>query len=245
MEKHKPTVDPTSLEMPDVLPILPLHGFVFFPGMGFPLQVASDSSKQLIDEALLGDRMIGLVPSKKEQVADDDSLSGDDLYEVGVVAYIHKLTKVEEGYYQVLVSGTKKLSVVEYVSEKPYMKARVVEVPMDYPEEDKELEALILGIRSQFKKLVELVQLPEEMLATVNALTDPYHIGYLVTSQLNLKIVDEQEILEIVDADKMLHRVALELGKRLETAEMSNKLQADIKKDIDGKQREFFLNQGI
>jgi len=245
MEQQKTNVDPTSLQMPEVLPILPLHGFVFFPGMGFPLQVASESSKQLIDDALLGDRMIGLVPSRREQSADDDTLKGDDLYTIGVVAYIHKLTKVEEGYYQVLVSGTKKLSVVEYISEQPYMKARVVEVPMEYSEDDKELEAMMLGIRSQFKKLVELIQLPEEMLATVNALTDPFHIGYLVTSQLNLKIVDEQNILEIVEVDKMLHRVALELGKRLETAEMSNKLQADIKKDIDGKQREFFLRQQL
>ena len=241
--QQEPSVDPASLQVPETLPILPLHGFVFFPGMGFPLQVASDSSKQLIDDALLGNRMIGLVPSRKEQTPDDDTLSGDDLYRIGVVGYIHKLTKAEEGYYQVLVSGTRKLSTVEYTSEQPYLEARVAEVPMNYNEEDKKLEALILGIRSQFKKLVELTQLPPEMLATVNALTDPYHIGYLVTSQLNLKIVDEQEILEIVEVDLMLHRVARELSKRLETVEMSQKLQDDIKKDIDGKQREFFLRQ--
>ena len=242
-KKQKPSIDPTSLQMPETLPILPLHGFVFFPGMGFPLQVASDSSKQLIDDALLGDRMIGLVPSRKEQTSADEIVTGEDLYRIGVVGYIHKLTKAEEGFYQVLVSGTHKLSVVEYTSEQPYLSARVAEVPMDYPEEDKKLEAMLLGIRSQFKKLVELTQLPQEMLATVNALTDPYHIGYLVTSQLNLKIIDEQEILEIFEVDVMLHRVAQELTKRLETVEMSNKLQADIKKDIDGKQREFFLRQ--
>ena len=245
MEEKNTNVDPTNLQMPETLPILPLHGFVFFPGMGFPLQVASDSSKQLIDDALLGDRMIGLVPSRKEQTATDEIVRGDDLYQIGVVGYIHKLTKAEEGYYQVLVSGTYKLSIVEFTGEQPYLQARVAEVPMEFDEGDKKLEAMILGIRSQFKKFVELSELPQEMLATVNALTDPYHIGYLVTSQLNLKIVDEQEILELVEVDVMLHRVARELNKRLETVEMSNKMQADIKKDIDGKQREFFLRQQL
>jgi ATP-dependent Lon protease len=245
MEEKKENVDPTSLQIPESLPILPLHGFVFFPGMGFPLQVASDSSKLLIDDALLGDRMIGLVPSRKEQTASDELVHGEDLYQVGVVGYIHKMTKAEEGYYQVLVSGTHKLSIVEYTSEQPYLQARVAKIPMEYVQEDKQLEAMLLGIRSQFKKFVELSELPQEMLATVNALTDPYHIGYLVTSQLNLKIVDEQEILEIVDVDVLLNRVALELGKRLETVEMSKKMQADIKKDIDGKQREFFLRQQL
>jgi ATP-dependent Lon protease len=244
-EHQQSTIDPTSLQVPATLPILPLHGFVFFPGMGFPLQVASDSSKQLIDEALLADRMIGLVLSRKDQKTADETITSDDLYRIGVVGYIHKLTKSEEGQYQVLVSGTRKFTLNEFSREQPYMIARVSEQPMDFNGEDKKLEALILGIRTQFKRLVELSQLPQEMLATVNALTDPFHIGYLVASQLNLKIVDEQEILEIVEVDIMLHRVARELGKRLETVEMSNKLQEDIKKDIDHKQREFFLRQQL
>ena len=242
---QEPTVDPTSLQVPEILPILPLHGFVFFPGMGFPLQVVSESSRQLIDDALLADRMIGLVLSRKEQKPGDDTITPDDLNRIGVVGYIHKLTKSEDGQYQVLVSGTRKFSIVEYNRDQPYMVAQVSEQAMDFNEEDKKLEALIFGIRNQFKKLVELSQLPREMLATVNALTDPFHIGYLVVSQLNLKLVDEQKILEIVEADVMLHHVARELGKRLETVEMSNKLQEDIKKDIDHKQREFFLRQQL
>jgi ATP-dependent Lon protease len=249
MENQEPTkdtnIDPASLQVPETLPILPLHGFVFFPGMGFPLQVASDSSKQLIDDALIGNRMIGLVPSRKEQKSADDPVTGEDLFKVGVVGYIHKLTKAEEGFYQVLVSGTRRFNITDFVSDSPYMVAEVVEIPMEYDEEDKKIEAMLLGLRNEFKRLVELTQLPQEMLATVNALTDPYHIGYLITSQLNLKIVDEQEIIEIVEVDVMLHRVAQELNKRLETVEMSNKLQEDIKKDIDSKQREFFLRQQL
>ena len=54
-------LDPTQLELPESLPIMPLHGFVFYPGMGFPLQGSSETSKQLIDDVLLGDPMVGLV----------------------------------------------------------------------------------------------------------------------------------------------------------------------------------------
>ena len=242
-ENQEAMSDPTSLPTPETVPILPLHGFVFFPGMGFPLQVAGESSQQLVDEALLGDQMIGLVLCHKKVQSDDDVITGEDMHGIGVVGYIHKLTKGENGVYQVLVSGLRKMEVVEYTSEQPYLVSRIADIPMEPKEEDEEIEALLLGIRSQFKKLVKLIELPEEMLATVNAITDPYHIGYLVSSQLSLKIDEEQEILEIVEVDVMLHRVALELGKRLATAEMSDKLQQDIKKDIDGKQREFFLRQ--
>ncbi len=240
--QEKP-VDPLSLPVPKVLPILPLHGFVFYPGMGFPLQIGSESSKKLVDEALLGDRMVGLVPAHKETASAED-IHPDDLYQIGVVGYIHKLTKAEEGFYQVLISGTKKIRVVEFIQEEPYLQARVEEVPMQVIE-DKKIEALILNIRNQFQKLVRLSQLPPEMVTTVNALSDPFHIAYLVTSQLNLKIEEEQQILEIEDLGELLHEVAHKLNDRLETAEMSDQLQKSMKKDIDQKQREFFLRQQL
>ena len=243
-EQQEGKVDPTTLQVPEVLPVLPLHGFVFYPGMGFPLQVGSESSKQLIDDALLGDRMVALVPSRLEQASGGEDIGENDLYRVGVVGYIHKLTKSEEGYYQVLVSGTRKIELIEFVQTDPYLKARVAEIPMEVVE-NKKIEALLFNIRSQFQKLVSLTQLPQEMVTTLNALTDPFYVAYLVTSQLNLKIEDEQEILEIRPLEDLLHRVARELTKRLETVEMSKQLQESIKKDMDDRQREFFLRQQL
>ena len=240
--EEKP-VDPLTLPVPAILPILPLHGFVFYPGMGFPLQIGSESSKKLVDEALLGDRMVGLVPGRKEKAVTEE-LGADDLYQVGVIGYIHKLTKADEGYYQVLISGTKKIKIIEFTQVDPYLKAKVEEIPMEI-KENKKIEALVLNIRNQFQKLVKLTQLPQEMLATVNALSDPFHIAYLVTSQLNLKIEDEQKIIEIRELDELLHQVARHLNKRLETAEMSDELQKSMKKDMDKKQREFFLRQQL
>ena len=237
-------MDPAQLEVPGLLPILPLHGFVFYPGMGFPLQVSSDSSKQLIDDALLGDRMIGLVPSRREQTRDDDILGPEDLYTIGVVGYLHKLNKAPEGYYQILVSGTKKIAITGFVDSQPYLKAKVAEIPMEIVE-DKKTEALVLTIRTQFQKLVGATELPQELVATINSLANPFYVAYLVSSQLNLKIDMEQEILEITPLHDLLHRVATELAKRLETVEMSNQLQASMKKDMDERQREFFLRQQL
>ncbi|MCI5226721.1 MAG: endopeptidase La, partial [Candidatus Electrothrix sp. AX2] len=241
-QKNKPQ-DPTLLPIPKEVPILPLHGFVFFPGMGFPLQIASSTSKQLVDEAMQGDRMVGLVLCHKKQVAEDETISSADLHRVGAVGYIHKVSKTEEGYYQVLVSGIHKLTVNAFTREVPYIKGEISILPMELNEQDSETEALVLGIRKEFRKLGDLINLPAEIMATMDAINDPFHVGYLVTSQLSLRVNKEQEILEIVEVNLMLHRVARELNRRVNTAEMSNKLQEDIKKDIDGKQREFFLRQ--
>jgi ATP-dependent Lon protease len=235
-------VDPATLAVPEILSLLPLHGFVFFPGMGFPLQVADESSKQLIDDALLGDRMIGLVSTRKKAPEDMGHITEDDLYRVGVIGYIHKLSKEKGGYYHVVVSGTKKIEIVKVVETTPFHRATVLEVPMVW-NESQQGQAMIHSLRTQFAQLVQLMEMPKELGLTLNSLDNPFHISYLVTTQLNLKVEEEQEILEIRDFEVLLKRVMLELSKRLETLETSQKLQESVKKDIEGRQREFFLRQ--
>ena len=62
----KMNVNPADLPIPEELPVLPLNDFVFFPGMGFPLQISNEHSRQLIDDALLKDRLIAVVSSHKK-----------------------------------------------------------------------------------------------------------------------------------------------------------------------------------
>ena len=243
-EKKKEPVDIAELPVPEILPILPIHGFVFFPGMGFPLQVVSESSKKLIDEAILKDHLIGIVAHRPGD-AKSQPISPDELYEIGVVGYIHKLLKAgTDGVYQVLVSAVKKIRVDEFVQQKPYLKARVKLVQMEQAN-DTEEEAAVLNLRNLFRELAERAQLAPELLMTISSLDNPFYICYLIVSQLNLSNEEEQEILEIEDVKPLLHRTGKELNKRLETVKMSNEIQKSIKEDMDEKQREYFLRQQL
>ena len=237
-------VNPEDLPIPEELPVLPLNDFVFFPGMGFPLQVSNEHSRQLIDDALLKDRLLAVVSHKKINEKEPTKELSEHLYSIGVACYIHKLIKSPEGFYQVVMSAVKKIRILEYTAQEPYLKARTEVIDMK-SEDDKEVEAHILNLRNQFKKLVTLSKLPPELYMTVAAITDPYHIAYLVASQLNLPLDEEQLILEIGELKEMLHKVAEELAKRLETVEMSNNIQKAVKEDMDDKQREFFLRQQL
>jgi ATP-dependent Lon protease len=237
-------VNPAELPIPGELPVLPLNDFVFFPGMGFPLQVSNKNSKQLIDDALLHDRLIAVVSHKKVSEKEPPRELSGQLYAIGVVCYIHKLIKSPEGFYQVVMSAVKKVRILDYTAQEPYLKAKVEVIEMPVVE-DKEVEAHVLNLRNQFKKLVTLSQLPPELYMTVMAVTDPFHIAYLIASQLNLAVEEEQAILEIDELKDMLRKVAEELAKRLETVEMSNQIQKAVKEDMDEKQREFFLRQQL
>lgn len=241
---QKKNVDPSQLHVPDELAILPLHGFIFFPGMGFPLQVKSPSSKQLIDDILLGERLLGLVAHK--QLEDDqDQVKPENLYSIGVVGYIHKLVKGDEGAYHVLTSGFKKIKIKEYIQTDPYLKAKIEVIEPTDDKIDQETEALVLNLKTQFKKLAVLTNLPPELSMTVESLENPYHLAYLISSQLHLSPDEEQSVLELENLKDMLRKVTKDLNKRLETAQMSQDIQKSAKEDIDKKQKEFFLRQQL
>ncbi|KPK30846.1 MAG: peptidase [Nitrospira bacterium SG8_35_1] len=240
----KANVNPAELPIPEELSVLPLSDFVFFPGMGFPLQVSNEHSRQLIDDALLHDRLIAVVSHKKDADKEHAEELSVHLFSIGVVCYIHKLIKAPEGFYQVVMSAVKKIRILEYTAREPYLKARVEVIEMKVAD-DKEVDAHVLNLRNQFKKMVTLSQLPPELYMTVMAITDPFHLAYLIASQLNLALEDEQAILELDDLKAMMRKVAAELAKRLETLEMSNQIQKAVKEDMDEKQREFFLRQQL
>ncbi len=240
-DNNHSSIDPTEMEISPELAVLPLQSFVFFPGMGFPLQVQDEASKKLIDETILTERIFALV-TYHEDLPPNEKATPHNLYNVGVAGYIHKLIKNKDESYQILVSGIRKIRIDEYTEEEPYLRAKISILDMEV-KSSKEIEALTLTLSNQFKYLVELSRLPPELIMTMDSLSDPFHIAYLTTSQLHLKVSAEQEILELEEIKPLLRRVAKELASRLETIEMSAEIQKSVKSDIDGKQREYFLRQ--
>jgi len=239
-------VNPEDIPVPEYLPILPLQGFVFFPGMGFPLQIVHPGSKALIDEALLKDRLIAMVVHrpKKNKGKQTHPVQAKDLFTVGTLGYIHKLVKGKDDTYQVLVSAVKKIRVVKFKQIEPFHIAAIETIPMEIVKNQK-IDALVLNLQNQFKQMAGLSQLPEELVMTIMSLDDPFHASYLVGSQLGLALEDEQALLEIEEITELLEKVTLELNKKLETLEVSQEIQKNIKEDINKKQREFFLRQQL
>ena len=242
-EKKGVNVTPSDLPIPDELPVLPIHGFVFFPGMGFPLHLSSVPSKQLIDDALLSDRLVAIVTHKKIEHP-TKVMDTATLYSVGVLGYIHKMIKSQDGAYQILTSGVRKIRVLEFTQLEPYHRARVEPLEMN-EESDREMEALLHNLRSQFKRLIELSNLAPELNLTLISTQNPFFVAYLVVSQLNLSLAEEQEFLEIEELKELLHRTTRKLNDHMETVEMGHEIQKNVQENVDKQQREFYLRQQL
>jgi ATP-dependent Lon protease len=228
--------------LPDALPVLPLRETVTYPDTLTPLAVGQERSIKLVNDVLSGDRMLAMVASKDPEL---DAPGPDDLYGVGVAGTVARMMKVPDGTLRILVQGSERIRITGYVSEQPYLVARIEEVP-DELEPSTELEALTRNVQSTFTQIIEAIPyLPEELQLAVANLDEPSALSHLIAGALRIATEEKQELLETVDVNRRLRRLSEILTRELEVVQLGSKIQSQVESEIDKGQREYFLRQQL
>ncbi|MFA5836429.1 MAG: endopeptidase La [Bellilinea sp.] len=235
-------VEESTVKLPDVLPILPLRGLVVYPQTGVPLTIGQPRSIRLVDDVVVGDRMIGLIASKDPE---QENPGPENLYQIGTAALIHRLFRAPDGTIRLLVQGISRFKVTEYTSLEPYLQAKVEAHP-EAAEEGLEVDALARNVRDQFGHIAEMIpSMPRELVASIASLTDPLATVYSIANLQRMEIADAQEILEVDSISAKLHKLVTLLTRESEVLELSQKIQKEARSEIDKVQREYFLREQL
>ncbi len=231
-------------DIPEILSILPLRNTVLFPGVVIPITAGRDKSIQLINDANKGDKVIGVVAQRDEDVEDPTS---EDIYKTGVVAQILRVLKMPDGNTTVIIQGKKRFKINELIQEQPYLKARVQEAIEDKDVDDpKEFSAIIDSVKEQALEVIkENPMLPTEAsFAIKNIQSDSFLVNF-ISSNMDLSVMQKQVVLE---KDNLKERALLtlkNLNKELQKLQLRNDIQSKTRSDLDQKQREYYLNQQL
>jgi ATP-dependent Lon protease len=232
----------TAEPLPDALPILPLRETVTYPDTLTPLAVGQERSIKLVNDVLSGNRMLAMVASKDSE---NDAPGPGDLYGVGVAGTVARMMKVPDGTLRILVQGSERIRILDYVTEEPYLVARIEAMP-DVIEQSTELEALTRNVQSTFSEIIEAIPyLPEELQLAVANLDDPSALSHLISGALRISTEEKQELLEAVDVTRRLRRLSEILARELEVVQLGSKIQSQVESEIDKGQREYFLRQQL
>ena len=231
----KPTV-------PSELGLLPVSNTVVFPYLVVPLQVNRPSSIALVDEALLGNRMIGLFTQKD---ATEIEREFPEVYNVGTAVSILKMQRYPDSSMMVLVQGVARIRILEMMATKPFPKARVEELPVVIPE-SVETEALSRSLQRQFEEIISLVPtLSDELQIALSNTQDPSKLSDFMASNLNLEVQEKQELLSLFDVQARMHRLTELLARELQVAKLGSKIQDRVQSEMGKSQREYFLREQL
>lgn len=227
-------------KIPELLPILPIRGTVIYPTMVIPLLVAREKSVQMIQEILEGNRILGLVAQKYPEQENPDF---EDIYSIGVAAQIIKMIKMPDDAIRIMIEAICRIRVEEFLISEPYFLAKISPV-FDTVKKTRRQDAISRNIKDLFQKLVTMsANLPKELNSIVQNITDPGKLADIISSSLNLALEERQELLEIIDIGARLKKLNILLNREIEIQELGNRIQNQIKDEMDKSQKEYFIRQ--
>jgi ATP-dependent Lon protease len=233
-------------DIPASLPILPLKKTVVFPHIPMPLAVGRPASVRLIDDAMVKDKLIGLVAEKNGGEEEEGEETGaKDLHEVGTAAVIQKLLKYPDGTLRVLVAGLHRIRITRIVSRDPYLVADV-QVLKEVSEKSIEFEALTKNLVNQIAKMLSLMPIvSDEIGVALMNVESPSRLTDMGAALLVRDTAKKQEFLATLSVKERLRKLTRHISREIELMEVGSRIQEQVQGEMEKGQREFMLRQQL
>ncbi len=243
-EGGRPTIEVggngQQIVIPDSLPILPLRNLVVFPGTVMPLNIGRPKSRALLEEVMPGSKLIGVVAQK---AAEDEDPSVEDMHRIGTVCMILKLFRLPDGNQSIIVHGHNRFRLHGLSQEDPFHVGEIQPLADSQPG-GAEAEALVGSVREQARRLIELSpNTPDEAQQVLDNIQTAGALADFLAANLPGDPDERQEVLETLNVGKRLRLVADRLARQLDVLELQDKIQSQVKSNIDKTQRRFFLQE--
>ena len=224
----------------ETLPLLAIRNTVIFPVLAFPINVGRTKSLESVHRSMDGDRMLGIVAQQDGSVEDPEP---DELHPMGTMVKILKSVKMPGNKLNVIIQGLNRFRVIEYTQTEPYLEAKV-ELIEEETLTGVEVEALLVNLREHAQKIIELSpNIPSEASFLVRSIDNPGILTDIVASNLSIGVDEKQTLLETLDVRERLEAVIALITKEIQVLELSNKIQSEVKGEMDKAQREYYLRE--
>jgi len=234
----------------DVLIILPVSNTVLFPGVVLPIAISGNAALAAAQEAVRTQRRVGLLLTASGAAAPNEAQADaapgpETLHHVGTAASIVRFITAPDGTHHLIAQGEERFTVLDYVSREPFLVARI-EIHKEPAVLDREVEARGLNLREKALEAVQLLpQAPGELVNAVRSIESIPMLADMVTSFMDLKAAEKQEILATYDLKTRLDRVLALLGRRIEVLKVSRQIDEKTREAFDERQKEAVLRERL
>ena len=235
--------DREAIVIPETLPIIPVRNTVFFPHQFIPLAIGRPKSIKLIESALRGDSIIGVVAQRDGTV---DDPSPDDLYQIGTIARILKVIDLPDGSKSAFIQGINRFKTEKFIQTDPFFIAEVEVMEDVQPKDPIKVEAFTTNLKNQFQQASDLApEITTEHQAMISNIQEPGIIADIVIAFSNIPVNEKQEILQTIEIEERLNKSTYIFNKYLQTLELGKKIQNEVQDEISRGQREMYLRQQL
>lgn len=220
--------------------VLPLRATVVFPGAVVPILVGRDRSRALVAALLDGDEARLVVTSTR---SDRDEPAPSDLAEVGTLVRIVQVVRFPDGNFRLVVRGEERVAIGPYTQTHPFLRADVTPLISTNPGGAR-VEALQRNVTASFARLVQLTPyLSDQQADAVAETSDPGDLADAVAGALDLDLETRQDLLETLDVEDRLTKIARITAQELEIVEVGTRIKQEVASELEQGRREAILRR--
>lgn len=234
----------SELDIPDVLPVLPVRGITIYPYVIMPIFVQQEQAIAAVDAALSKERQIVILGQRDQN---DEAPDAEGLYEIGTIATLMRQIKMPDGRLRVLFQGIGRCRVEYFTREEPYREAKVQMLSdTDKNRDAVEEEALRRMAKNLLERAASLGKtLSSEILVIAGSMDDTSRLADLLASNIEIKPRDGQKVLEALNPYDRLKLVYEILNHEVDLLEMQQRINTQARGEMDRSQRDFYLRQQL
>lgn len=225
-----------------VMPAIALRGMSIMPGMIAHFDISRDRSLKAVEESMQADQKIFLVTQRDVDVEEPMQ---SDLYEMGIVADIKQVVKLQNDVVRILIDGKSRAKLVGFTRCEDFLEAEICTYNTDLEGVPSDVrEAMLVGVRESFEKYAAVVgKVNKELFRQIEKYDDIEKLIDFVTNNLPVSYAQKQKVLGTEDICDRYEVIVAILLKQINIAQIKNDFQQKVKKKVDKHQREYLLRE--
>lgn len=226
------------------MPAVALRGLTILPGMIAHFDVSRERSLRAVEEAMEQDQKIYLVTQRN---VDSEDPTQEDLYQMGIVADIKQVVRLQNDVVRILVDGISRAALLGFSGNEKYLEAEICYCDSNADSLPEDLrEAMLLGVREAFHRYAAVVgKISKELIRQIDQYEDLEKLIDYVTNNLPVSYELKQQVLEAEDINDRYQVIVSLLLSQVEVISIKNELQKKVKVRVDKHQKEYVLREQL
>ena len=226
------------------MPAVALRGLTILPGMIAHFDISRERSLRAVEEAMEQDQKIYLVTQRN---VDSEDPTQEDLYQMGIVADIKQVVRLQNDVVRILVDGISRAALLGFTGNEKYLEAEICYCDSNADSLPEELrEAMLLGVREAFHRYAAVVgKISKELIRQIDQYEDLEKLIDYVTNNLPVSYELKQQVLEAEDINDRYQVIVSLLLSQVEVISIKNELQKKVKVRVDKHQKEYVLREQL
>lgn len=226
------------------MPAVALRGLTILPGMIAHFDISRERSLRAVEEAMEQDQKIYLVTQRN---VDSEDPTQEDLYQMGIVADIKQVVRLQNDVARILVDGISRAALLGFTGNEKYLEAEICYCDSNADSLPEDLrEAMLLGVREAFHRYAAVVgKISKELIRQIDQYEDLEKLIDYVTNNLPVSYELKQQVLEAEDINDRYQVIVSLLLSQVEVISIKNELQKKVKVRVDKHQKEYVLREQL